>query len=99
MSGGLRFRMLNYLANNWAQTDQRFKSWSPSDRYRFRAAKLEEMAEILRADEAFLIMVVVKQQCSLMKAADDLRLPYGLVEWLGKHADVLNRIIDSGESE
>ncbi len=94
-TNGLRERMLGYLQANWDQADPRFRRWCPNQRYRFRSADLAEMAELVTPAEAFLLAVVIGQRASRMKAADDLRLPYALVDWLCKRPAVLKSLADS----
>ncbi len=81
---GLRHRFQSQLAENWRNSDPRFWPWLPNFRYRFRAAELRAMADLMTEEEVDDLLGAYQISRSKMKAANSLKLPYALADRLIK---------------
>ena len=83
--GGKRARMQQLLRENWENCDPKYWQFQPDHRYRFTADELLCMKEgEMTAKEAQVFYEVYDLCEKKMKAANLLRLPYNLAEWLIK---------------
>ena len=81
--GGKRARFLRLLEENWESSDPRFWQVQPDHRYRFTVDELLCMEEAEMTAKEIQVFYEVYDLCGKkMKAANLLRLPYSLAEWL-----------------
>jgi len=85
---GLRARMQKLLSENWEDCDPKYWQFQPDHRYRFTADELQFMEEAEMTEKEIQIFYEVYDFCEKkMKAANRLRMPYSLAEWLIKQRE------------
>lgn len=84
---GLRARMQKLLRENWENCDPKYWQFQPDHRYRFTANELLCMEDEMKAREIQVFYEVYDLCEKKMKAANLLRVPYALAEWLIKQRE------------
>ena len=85
---GLRARMQQLLSENWENCDPKYWQFQPDHRYRFPVHELEDMEGAEMTMQELEAFYQVYDLCGKkMKAANRLRMPYALAEWLIKQRE------------
>ncbi len=85
--GGKRARFLKLLEENWQTSDPKYWQFQPDHRYRFTVDKLQWLEDELTMKEIQVFYEVYDLCGKKMKAANRLRMPYSLAEWLIKQRE------------
>ena len=79
--------MQKLLRENWENCDPKYWQFQPDHRYRFTANELLCMEDEMKAREIQVFYEVYDLCEKKMKAANLLRVPYALAEWLIKQRE------------
>ncbi len=87
---GLRVRMEKLLSENWENCHPKYWEFQPDHRFRFRADAFEcmEGENVVTDKEIQVFYQVYDLTGKKMKAANLLRMPYALAEWLIKQREL-----------
>ncbi|MCZ6625243.1 MAG: hypothetical protein O7B35_13620 [Deltaproteobacteria bacterium] len=89
--GGRRARFLMLLEENWQSSDPRFWQVQPDHRYRFTVDELQWIEDEMTVKEIEVFYELYDFCEKKMQAANRLRLPYALSEWLIKQRERRDR--------